>query len=141
MERNHRDGISLRTVHVWLIIGAVFISGLMFLSTYHLSTSFWDLTETSEQQIQLRKAARELMDASDCLTEKVQRYTISGDTRFLDAYFAEAFEANHREEAIARMSEGKEHDAALRKLQDAMDDSNELMNQEFYAMRLVIEAK
>ncbi|MBR1711532.1 MAG: diguanylate cyclase [Clostridia bacterium] len=141
MERNHRDGISLRTVHIWLIIGAVFISGLMFLSTYHLSTSFRDLTETSEQQIQLRKAARELMDASDFLTENVQRFTVSGDTRFLDAYFAEAFEANHREEAIARMSESAMHDAALKKLQDAMSDSLELMNQEYYAMRLVLEAK
>lgn len=62
LKQKEKDGISLRRVHFWLIVGAVIISGLMFYSTYHLSTSFRSLTETSEQQIELRKAARELMD-------------------------------------------------------------------------------
>ena len=52
------DGISLRTIHTCLIIGAVIISGLMLFSTFHLSTSFRDLADASEQQISLRKAAR-----------------------------------------------------------------------------------
>ncbi len=133
------DGISLRTIHTWLIIGAVIVSALMFYATYDLFKSFRHLTETSEQQIELRKAARELMDASDYLTEKVQRFTVEGDTRFLNEYFAEAFEARHREEAIARMSDGSE--TALERLQTAMDGSLKLMEREYYAMRLVIEAR
>ena len=76
IQRKQSKGISLRTIHFWLIIGAVLISGLMLFSTFHLSAGFRDLTETSEQQIQLRKAARELMDASDYLTEKVQRFCV-----------------------------------------------------------------
>jgi diguanylate cyclase (GGDEF)-like protein len=135
------DGISLRTTYILLVIGAVIISGLMFYSTYHLSVSFKNLTNTSEEQIELRKAARELMDASDYLTEKVQRFTIDGDMKFLEEYFDEAFKANHREEAIAKMSKGTDNEAALEKLQAAMDSSVALMDQEYYAMRLVIEAK
>lgn len=135
------DGISLRTVHTLLVIGAVIISGLMIFSTFHLSTSFQSLTKASEQQIELRKAARELMDASDYLTECAQRFTTSGDTRFLDEYFDEAFRANHREEAIRTMSEGEGTSDALKKLQSAMDSSVKLMDQEYYAMRLVVEAK
>ena len=115
------------------------VSALMFYATYDLFKSFRHLTETSEQQIELRKAARELMDASDYLTEKVQRFTVEGDTRFLNEYFAEAFEARHREEAIARMSDGSE--TALERLQTAMDGSLKLMEREYYAMRLVIEAR
>lgn len=141
IEPKSRDGISLRTIHMWLIVGALIISCLMFYSTYHLSTSFRNLAETSEQQIELRKAARELMDASDYLTENVQRFTIEGDTQFMDDYFDEAFEAHHREEAITKMSEGKGHEEALKQLQQAMDKSVELMDQEYYAMRLVIDAK
>ena len=34
----------------------------MLYSTHHLTHSFQNLTKTSEQQIELRKAARELMD-------------------------------------------------------------------------------
>ena len=83
LKQKPKDGISLRTVHLCLIIGAVIISGLMLFSTYHLFSSFRHLTETSEQQIELRKAARELMDASDYLTEKVQRFSVLGDRRFL----------------------------------------------------------
>ena len=64
-KQKKKDGVSLRTVHFWLIIGAIIISVLMLYATYHLSASFRSLTATSEQQIELRKAARELMDASD----------------------------------------------------------------------------
>ena len=64
-KEKQNEGISLRTVHLCLIVGAIIISALMFVSTYHLSTSFRDLANTSEKQIELRKAARGLMDASD----------------------------------------------------------------------------
>ena len=138
---NKNDGISLRTIQLWLIIGAALISGLMFFSTYHLSIGFRRLANASEQQIELRKAARELMDASDYLTEKVQRFAVQGDQRFMEEYFHEAFEANRREEAVEIMSREIGGSAALMKLRTAMDHSLELMNQEYYAMRLVIEAK
>lgn len=138
-ERNHK-GISLRTVNFSLIIGAVLVSVLMFVSTFRLSSKFRRVTETSEQQIELRKAARELMDASDYLTEKIQRFTVTADMRFVDEYFNEAFIAHHREEAISRMSSGDASKEALKVLQDAMKESLELMNTEYYAMKLVIEA-
>ena len=140
-QQKRKDGISLRTIHTWLIIGAVVISGLMIISTFHLSTSFSDLAETSEQQISLRKAARELSDASDYLTEKVQRFCVQGDMRFAEEYFVEAFVANHREEALATMSAGSGTEAALEELQRAMDSSVALMDREYYAMKLVVEAK
>ena len=139
-ERNHK-GISLRTVNISLIVVAVLVSVLMFVSTFRLSSSFRRVTETSEQQIELRKAARELMDASDYLTEKVQRFTVTADMRFVQEYFDEAFIAHHREEAISRMSTGTASEEALKVLKDAMKESLALMNTEYYAMKLVIEAK
>lgn len=138
---NNNKGISLRTINISLIIGAVLVSALMFVSTFRLSSSFRRVTETSEQQIELRKAARELMDASDYLTEKVQRFTVTADMRFVQEYFDEAFIAHHREEAISRMSTGTASEEALKVLKDAMKESLALMNTEYYAMKLVIEAK
>ena len=140
-KEKQNEGISLRTVHLCLIVGAIIISALMFVSTYHLSTSFRSLTSTSEQQIELRKAARELMDASDYLTESVQRFTVMGDRKYLDDYFREAFESRRREKAVSRMFDGVGNAAAFKKLQSAMDGSLELMNREYYAMNLVIRAK
>lgn len=140
-EQNNKDGISLRTIHLWMIIGAVIISCMMIFSTRHLFSKFEHLTQASEQQIALRKAARELMDASDFLTESVQRFSVQGDRRFLDAYFEEAFIANRREEAIATMSGNAGAQTALSRLQAAMDGSLALMQREYYAMRLVLEAQ
>ena len=54
--QKERGGISLRTVHFLLIVGAVIVSILMFLTSYRLSTEFESMTETSERQIELRKA-------------------------------------------------------------------------------------
>ena len=129
-KQDKEKGISLRTIHLWLIIGAVIISGLMILFTFQLTTSFHALTHVSEQQVELAQAARELMDASDYLTEKVQRFTVQGEMRFLEEYFTEALESKRREEAIDRMSEGSGSEEVLQSLQNAMNYSLELMNQE-----------
>ena len=81
------------------------------------------------------------MNASDYLTEQVQRFTIDGDIRFMEQYFTEAFESKRREEAIAKMDVDSRTAAALDELQEAMNNSVKLMDQEYYAMRLVIDAK
>ena len=117
------------------------MSGIVVFSTYRLMSTFQRLTAATEQHMELEKAAHELMDASDYLTESVQRFTINGDMEFLDRYFTEAFESNRREEAIRKMGVDRRAEAALEQLQAAMDSSVKLMDREYYAMRLVIEAK
>ena len=139
--KKEQKGISLQTIHIWMIVGAIVLSGVMFFSTYHLSTSYQELTTAAERHIELRKDARKLMDASDYLTEKVQRFTLEGEKRFLDEYFEEAFDTKRREEAITKMTNVAGNTKALKKLKAAMKNSKELMNREYYAMRLVIDAK
>lgn len=143
LEQKQDEGISLRTIHILLVIGAVIMAALMLFATVHLSTDFSHIAQASEQHIELRKAALELMDASDYLTESVQRFAVLGDRRFMDGYFTETFEENRREEAITKMSAGTGAgaEAALSRLRQAMDGSLQLMSREYYAMRLVIDAK
>ena len=140
--RIHREkGISHRVVHIWLMIIIVIFSGTVVYTTFRLTNSFLHITAASRQNTELQKAAHELMNASDYLTEQVQRFTIDGDIRFLNQYFSEAFEAKRREEAISKIDVDERTKDALARLQDAMDNSVKLMDQEYYAMRLVIEAK
>jgi len=135
------EGISLKSIHICLILVVVFMSGIVLSATYRLTTSYLRLNEAANQHYIMEKAAHELMDASDYLTESVQRFTVDGNRKFLDNYFTEAFDTNRREEALSKMDVDERTGTALKKLQDAMDHSIELMNQEYYAMRLVIEAK
>ncbi len=134
-------GISLRTIYKCLVVGTIIMAAVMLFFTFQLTRGSLHLAETSEQQIELRKAARELMDASDYLSEKVQRFSIYGSRRFLDEYFTEAIKNNRREEAIKTMSKNEKAGEALNKLQKSMDASVKLMDREYYAMRLVVEAK
>ena len=136
-----QSGISLRSVCVWIVISACVISALIFYTTLVLSSTFSEFSETADNHIVLDKASHELMEASDYLTERVQRFTVNGDLRFLEEYFTEAFETNRREDAIRKMSSEPGIEPALTQLQRAMDGSVELMNREYYAMRLVIDAK
>jgi diguanylate cyclase (GGDEF)-like protein len=133
-------GISLRTTFLLIVIVAAVISALLFYSTFRLSVGFKHLADSTEEQIEKRKAARELMEASDYMTERVQCFVIRGEIRFIDEYFTEVLKNNRREEAIGVMSIGAGDTAALQSLQTAMAHSMLLMETEYYAMRLVIDA-
>ncbi|MBP5607072.1 MAG: hypothetical protein J6X66_02210, partial [Lachnospiraceae bacterium] len=136
-----KNGISHRKVHFWIFVIIVIFSGTVVFSTFRLTNTFLRITAASRQNSELQKAAHDLMNASDYLTEQVQRFTINGEKQFLDNYFTEVFESKRREEAIEKMNVDSRTNTALSKLQDAMNNSIILMDQEYYAMRLVIEAK
>ena len=135
------EGISHRKVHMLLTILIVFFSGSVIFSTASMTNTFLRLTAASQKNAELRQAANELLGASDYLTEQVQRFTIDGDVRFMDEYFTEAFGSRRREDAIERMEKKDGTDTALMYIKSAMIKSVKLMEQEYYAMRLVVEAK
>lgn len=135
------DGISLRTVHSCLIIMAVVVSAILIYATFHSSSTFLRLSNATDEFIEMQEGTRELLDASDYLTDQVQLFAIDGEREYMDNYFREAFESRRREEALERLSHNPDYSAALEKLQEAMQGSLELMKREYYAMKLVIEAK
>lgn len=144
MKKNRKvnnEGISLRVVHFAMVVCAVIISLLLVFSTYQSSNVFTALNKATGNYIVRQEAAHELMEASDYLTEMVQRFTLEGETQYLDNYFEEAFTSKRREAAITSMSESEAESVLVEQLQKAMDESTSLMYREYYAMKLVIEAK
>ncbi|MCR5567347.1 MAG: hypothetical protein K6F61_10885 [Clostridiales bacterium] len=144
MKKNRKannEGISLRVVHIAMVVCAVIISLLLVFSTYQSSNVFTALNKATGNYIVRQAAAHELMEASDYLTEMVQRFTLEGETQYLDNYFEEAFTSKRREAAITSMSESEAESVLVEQLQKAMDESTSLMYREYYAMKLVIEAK
>lgn len=115
-----RNGISLRLIHTCLVVVSVIMSIVMIISTVRLSTSFQRVTDATEEHLELKQATDELMDASDYLTERAQRFTVDGERRFMDEYFAEAFKSKRREEAIDRMRADPAAASALAQLQEAL---------------------
>ena len=136
-----KEGVSLRKIHSGLIVVAVILSCLLIYSTYRLTNSFLRVKDAAEENIMLQNSVHGLMDASDYLTEMAQRFTVSGDRRFLEQYFIEAFTTKRREQALSELKRVKNAAPALASLQEAMSYSVKLMDREYYAMRLVLEAK
>ena len=136
-----KDGISLRVLHIAMIVCAVIISLLLIFSTYQSSSVFSTLSKATGNYIVRQKAAHDLMEASDYLTEMVQRFTLEVDKQYIDDYFEEAFVSRRREASITSMTENEAEENLLSQLQEAMNESTSLMYREYYAMKLVIEAK
>lgn len=135
------EGVSLRLAHQIMVIVSFIIMAILLFKTFESGSTFSDLSEATNNYIYLEKDADALMSASDFLTDKVQRFTVTFDREQMDAYFEEAETTRRREHALENMERVAGGTEAYEKLQEAMKGSLELMNTEYYAMRLIIDAK
>ena len=133
-------GISLRILHIAMVACAVVICVLLVYSTYQSGSVFSKLSKATGNYITRQKAAHDLMEASDYLTENVQRFTLTGDVKYLNQYFEEANVSKRRDQALITMSENNADENLVRQLQEALEESQDLMDDEKYAMILVIDA-
>lgn len=101
---------------------------------------FHVLQSSTEEYISCENAARQLQDASDYLTEQVRMYAMTGDSTYRDRYFDEAEVNRRREHALADLQVYFDDTPAFTSLQVALNSSEQLMQTEYYAMRLVAEA-
>ena len=136
-----KNGISLRTTYFLLLIVSVLMAGMIVIPSYRLETAYKQMSEKTEEHIEMEEAAHSLMDASDYLTEKVQRFVLTGDINHLNDYFNESENTKRRDDALEVMGRNPDNSSAFSELKEAMEGSLDLMNIEYYAMCLVIEAK
>ena len=139
-EKKH-GGISIRVVNIAMILCAIAVAVLLVIFTSRSSGVFDRLSAETGNYIVRQKAAHDLMEASDYLTENVQRFTLEADTKYMDQYFEEAYTSKRRESAVMTMSENHADANLVQQVQEALDESMELMYREYYAMKLVIDAK
>ena len=82
-----------------------------------------------------------MQDGSDILTEQVRLYVMTSQEKYLNGYFKEANITKHREDAISTLRKNFENNIdQLQGIEEAMEESNYLMNKELYAMKLTAVA-
>lgn len=131
------NGIRLRWVHIIIIIFTAVISFFMLYETFRFSAAFEDVTGATDEFIELQKDADGLMNASDYLTQEVQDFTVTAEKIHLIHYFEEAEETKRREKAIEKMKDITGEGTAYKFLHNAMNESLDLMQTEYYAMKLI----
>ncbi|MBO7662607.1 MAG: diguanylate cyclase [Clostridia bacterium] len=135
-----QEGISLKKM-TWVMLAiSLLIALLLFFAVTSAFRSFRQMGKMTDNYIILQDATAELMEASDFLTEEAQCYTVIGKRVHLDNYLTEAEVKRRREHAIVTMEGEVPDSAALLDLKEAMNESVSLMDREYYAMRLVLEA-
>ena len=135
------DGISLKSLYFWVVFIAVLFTVLVAYSTVNLSKSFRVLSSSVEEHKFLETSAIKMIDGSDYLTERVQRYAVTGEADYVSDYLTEALQTQRREQAIRDLTRDPRCSTALELLNLAMAASQHLMEREYYAMKLVASAK
>ncbi len=136
MKRN----IKLQTVSAWSIALTSIVAVLCLAISCSATRKFHALLTATDQYILCEDAARQLQSGSDYLTEQVRLFTITGQEAYMDRYFEEAETNRSRERAVEALEGPFGDTCVFRDLQAALDRSRKLMDTEYYAMRLVLEA-
>lgn len=135
-----RYNISMRKSRPVFIFLAVIIAAALFITNFTVNSNFASMEQASDQYILARQCATELEIGSDELTADVRSFVSTGDIAYLKAYFEEAEVTRRRDKAVSNLREifGRTESAALEHLSTALSYSNELMEQEYHAMNLIL---
>ncbi len=140
LKETREKGISLKTTSMLMVIISVIIAVGLLITGIRAFRSFRAMEKSTDNYIALTEAASNLMSASDCLTEEVQCFTVMGDRKHMENYFTEANVTRRRDRALAVLEREMPGSQALKKLRESMAESVALMDREYYAMRLMLEA-
>ena len=135
MRRVHVQTVSFANIAITIALAIV--CAILF---WQGRAQFNVLQQATEAYISCENDAQQVQDRSDHLTEQVRLVTMTAKPEYIDNYFSMANSNEEFDEAFADLKSRFEGTDAYESLCTAMDESNELMNTEFYAMRLICEA-
>ena len=135
-----KNGISSKYIFAIMLAITLVISLLLIQATSFAKSSNDKLQTINFQYIVWQKDASDLQEASDYLTEQVRCFAETGDRLYLDQYFEEANVTKRRDNAVEDLYGFVGDTQAYQSLVSAMNESVNLMDTEYYSMRLEIEA-
>lgn len=131
----HIKRFSAGSIAVAMVLTALFVGiaicGKKDLREYEAAT---------EQYLLCEKSAENLQKGSDTLTEQVRMYVITGQREYMDGYFQEVNVTRRRETAVAELGQYFRDTLPMEELQQALRESDTLMQREYYAMHLTAAA-
>ena len=132
-------GPRMHTINMVSAAFAILIAALFLLSSRQIDRAYENANRATEKYVTSELAATTLKQSSDNLTTQVRLYTITQNPDYLRAYFAEVATSN-RERAVETLDYYLAGTEAYINLENALAYSLELMEREYYAMVLVLDA-
>ena len=140
MEKTNQNekSVSIRKALIYMFALMLIVSVLLLIATGSVSTVNSDLNKNIASYKQWQKDANNLQIGSDYLTEQVRSFVVTGERTYLDNYFEEANVTRRRDHAVEGVRRLMGETEAYKLLSGAMAESLDLMNREYYAMRLAV---
>ena len=137
---SEKYSISMRKSRGVFVLIALIVSIALFVVDFLSTRGYLRMVETSEQYNLAQQCATDMEIGSDDLTAAVRSFVATGDIAYLEAYFEEAEVIQRRDKAVSNLQElfHASEVSALEYLSKALSYSNELMNQEYLAMKLIL---
>ena len=133
-------GLSLKAISkVVIALTCIIVAAFIVLSVFVL-TKYSEIKDSVKNYLGWERTATSLSEGSEYLTNQVRAFAVTGERQYLDNYFEEANVTRRRDHAVEVITEKFSGTEALEKLKAAMKKSVELMDREYYSMRLAASA-
>lgn len=134
-------GIRISTVNIIMIFISCVLYILLITATIRVSGKYNDVHNSMDEYIAFEENEAFLTEGSAYLTEQVRLYTVTLEPEYMDYYFTEVLETRRREMALEQLESSYGGDKAYEYLVEALQHSNDLMQDEIYAMKLISESQ
>ena len=132
------NGLPMSMAHKVLIAAAALISAVLLFAAYHTELSFRSTQEAMSRYIACQQDAVLFEQGSDFLTNEARSFVATGEPEHVSAFVEEVEVTRRRERMLDDAAYFLMEESPLHYLNEALDRSNELVQVECYAMRLMI---
>ena len=134
--------IQLKTATVFFTILALIAAAALIFADISVTKGYQHMEAASDRYIAAQLAASDMESGSDYLTDRVRCFVVTGEIEYLEDFIEEVEVTRRRDKAVESLGEllGDDDSGALDSLNTALEFSNELVNYENKAMRLILEA-
>ena len=132
--------IRIQRVNYWNMLVAVVMAVLFGTLSVLTWKQFVHLRFVTEKFIQCETASHDMQNASDYLTDRARMFVETGKADYMEDYFTEANVTKRREQALLELESYIGDGESYHKLKESMQNSVALMQTEYKAMRLRLEA-
>ena len=144
MTKKERKNLTRETwmdiVNIAMVIISCILYAILIYARVVVSRQYTIMTSAMDDYITCVENAAKVSDASSYLTDQTHHYIVDFEPEHLENYFTEVYVTRRRENALQNLADFADKEA-IRALQEALYDSNELMDIEIYAMRLAAESQ
>ena len=131
----------MKAVAIITSVFASLISAALIASLFLLANRYTEVRESTLQYMNWKETAVQVQQASDYLTDQVRSYVVTGRESHREHYFYEAKVEKRRDKALEAIRDYLGGTPVVLSLESAFRESMDLMQDEYYAMRLIVESK